>query len=64
MPKFIIRHNAGYGNSYSVVEAETMSEAEELAYEAWREEAESNADYDAMEYTEENCNDYDLEWEE
>lgn len=64
MPKFIIRTNAGYGNDYSVVEADTFRDAESMAYEAWREAVENNADYDAMEYTKENCEAYDLEWEE
>ena len=40
MPKYIVSWNAGYGDSYEEVEA-----ADEQAYELWKEEAESNADY-------------------
>lgn len=61
MGKFIIRIDAGYGNSYEVVEAESMEYANELAYELWREEAEANADYDAEEYTDELAEDYGLD---
>lgn len=42
---YIIKINAGYGDEYSEVEANSFQEAEEKAYEAWREEAENNADY-------------------
>lgn len=53
MSKFIIRWNVGYGDEYEVVEARDLDEANYLSYEAWREEAESNADNEAMEYSEE-----------
>jgi hypothetical protein len=64
MPKFIIRWNTGYGDSCEVIEADTFEEAEIKAYDSWREETENNSDYEAMEYTEENCDDFGLEWED
>jgi len=53
MAKYIIRWNAGYGDSYEVIDAESQEKADIQAYEQWREETESNADYDASEYTKE-----------
>lgn len=43
--KYLIRWDVGYGPMYEVVEAESPDEATEMAYEVWRDEAESNADY-------------------
>ena len=59
--KFIIRWNAGYGDDYEVVEAENAEQAQNMAYEQWREDAESNADYEAMPYSKEDAVDYGLE---
>jgi len=59
--KFIIKWNTGYGDSYDVIEADNEELAERAAYEAWRDEAENQADYEAMEYTEELAEDYGLE---
>ena len=56
--KYIIRWNCGYGDSYETIEAKDLDEATEEAYELWRDEAESNADYEAMEYTDELAEDY------
>lgn len=64
MTKYIIRWDIGYGCSYKIVEADDEDEAQDLAYEQWREDAENSADYGILEYNEENCADYDLEWEE
>lgn len=63
MAKWIIRTNYGYGDSYEVVEAESRDDADTIAYDTWREAVESNADYGTLEYNEENCGDYDLEWD-
>ncbi len=60
MQKFIITWNVGYGDNYDIVEAENVELAEQHAYETWREEVESNADYSAEEYTEELAEDYGL----
>ena len=43
--KYIIRWDAGYGSEYDEVEAESVDEANSMAYERWREDAENNADY-------------------
>jgi hypothetical protein len=51
--KFIIRYNTGYGDNYEIAEVENLKEAEDYAYESWREDSESHADYEAMEYTDE-----------
>ena len=48
MPKYIIKWNAGYGESYLEVEVENEEAAQKWAYEEWREEAETNADYGVM----------------
>lgn len=64
MPKFIIRWNSGYGNSFEVVDADDIEDANEKAYSSWHDEVESNADYDAVEYTEENADEAGLEFEE
>lgn len=63
MPKFIVYWDARYGQSSDVIEADTLKEADEYAYEEWLGEAESNADYGAVEYTEENCDEFGEEWE-
>lgn len=50
MPKYIITWNAGYGVDADEVDCESLQEAEQIAYDAWREAAESNASYDAVEW--------------
>lgn len=52
MKKFIITWDAGYGQSARVVLAKDEDHAEELAYEAWKEEADRHADYGVEEYSE------------
>ena len=61
MRKVIITWNAGYGDSHQVIEAETQDIANEEAYERWREEAESNADYSAEPYSKKLAAELDLE---
>jgi len=58
MKKYIITWNAGYGPESDVIEAESMEKAEEEAYMAWKESAELNADYEAMEWTQELEDEY------
>ena len=58
--KYIIRWNAGYGDAYDVVEAGSEEDANMMAYESWRDEAENNADYGCEEYTEELAEGYCL----
>ena len=56
--EYIIRWNYGDGDQYELVEADSISSAEEMAYEAWREDAEDRADFEAMEATDELKEDY------
>lgn len=59
--KFIIKWNVGHGESAEVVEVDSQDEAERMAYEAWQNEAESNADYSAEAYTKEEAENYGIE---
>jgi len=43
--KFIIKWNAGYGDEYAEIDADTEDEATAYAYDQWKEDVESNADY-------------------
>ena len=43
--KYIIKWNAGYGDSYEEVDARNETVAEGIARDKWKEEVESNADY-------------------
>lgn len=61
MPKFIINWDSGYGESHDVIEADTLDEANAIAYDQWRDEAESYANYGAEEYNEELAEEYGLE---
>jgi len=45
MKKYIIEWDCGYGPTSAEVEAETEDQAMEAAYEAWKDDAESNASY-------------------
>lgn len=57
--KYIIYWDAGYGKNHSEVEADSHDEAVDMAYEEWKEEAESNADYGVIgEATDELREDY------
>ena len=58
--KYIIKWNIGYGESSEVIEAENEDEANKIAYEKWREEAENQADYSAEEYTQEEAENYGI----
>ena len=53
MSAYLIRWNTGYGDSDEVVEAASQEEADKIAYEAWKEEAESQAYYSAEVMTDE-----------
>ena len=53
MPKFKIYWDAGYGESSEVVDAENETEADNLAFERWKEEADSNSNYWSEPYNEE-----------
>ena len=51
MEKFIITWNTGCGDGAEIVEAKTLEDATEQAYEAWREEVENNSEYRAEPYS-------------
>jgi hypothetical protein len=56
---YIIEWDAGYGNKYKEIEADNAEEAEKIAYEQWREDAESQARYGVIgEATDELREDY------
>ena len=59
--KFIIIWDAGYGDTAEVIDAENEAAAEKIAYESWREDAESNANYSAQPYSDELAENYGLE---
>ncbi len=58
--KWIIIWDSGFGEMAEEIEANTHEEAQAAAYEAWKEDAETNAVYGAHEYTEEMAEDYHL----
>jgi hypothetical protein len=64
MAKFVIAWDCGYGSKDArVVEAVDHDAAQKLAYDAWRDSAENNADYEAVPYSEDACDKYDLEYD-
>lgn len=48
MPWYIIRWDAGNGEEFDIVEAKDSNDACDMAYESWREDAESNSDYNTV----------------
>jgi len=56
MPKFIITWDAGCGNTSEVIEAPNEKAAEQEAYNQWLWEAEIEAVYEAVPYSEEAAN--------
>lgn len=61
MPKFIQIINYGYGEEHDVIEAKNQKDADEYAYEAWKEGAESQAMYTSVPLTEETAEEYGFE---
>ena len=53
--RWIIKWNAGYGQSAEIVEADSHDDAQDMAYELWREEAEGSSDYSAGPYSKEEA---------
>ena len=64
MKKYIIRWNIGYGDEHSIIDACDANDANLQAREEWKENIESNADYEANEYTREDAIDLGLEEED
>lgn len=52
MPKYKITWDYGFGMREDVIEADNLEEAEEEAYQNWREGAEGQAHYEAEEIKE------------
>ena len=48
MKKYIIKYDCGDGPNYEEIEAKNEEEALKVAYEAWREDAEWQADYGVL----------------
>jgi len=48
MDKYIIMWDTGYGMNAMIVDATDSDDAQMQAYEQWREDAESQADYKAL----------------
>lgn len=64
MPRFLIMHNVGYGETWEDVEAESQQEATDMAYQTWKEAAEMEAYYSAEPYTKRRAIEEGLEDEE
>ena len=61
MKEYIITWDVGYGASFDIVEAEDAEKAQQIAYEYWKDEVESDADYGVVgEATEELKKEYNL----
>ena len=60
MPRFIVRWDAGFGDCYVDIEADDYEDALKVAHDHWKEDVESQADFDAEEYTEEKAEEYGL----
>jgi hypothetical protein len=59
MKKYIIFWNCGYGSNYEIVEVADEEAASGYAYEAAKEDFESNVDYKCIgEATKELCEEY------
>jgi hypothetical protein len=48
MPRYIVRWDVGWGESFDTVEADTEDNAQMAAYALAKEEFESNADYSVV----------------
>ena len=55
MNKYIITWDAGYGSSSQIVVSDSLESAKMMAYDAWKEEANANAEYYAHEFNEDDA---------
>ena len=62
--KYLIKWNAGYGHDFEVIDANDQSEADDAAYQSWKQAAEMEADYIAEPLTAELCDEYNIDPEE
>jgi|TARA_Y100000034_G_scaffold113340_1_gene148262 hypothetical protein len=63
MTKYLLIADYGYGPEEEIIETDSYVEAQEQAYELWREGAESVASYEALELTQEVAENYGYEHE-
>jgi hypothetical protein len=61
MTKYLITWNVGYGEEHAVGNFSSEDEALDDAYENWKQDAEGNADYDAVLLTPELAEKYCVE---
>ena len=59
--KYIITWNVGYGENYELIDTITAQEAQDIAEEQAREEAESNMSFGAKEFTLQEAENYGFE---
>lgn len=45
MPEYIVSWDYGYGQEFELIDTKDEAEAEDYAYQRWREGVESNPDY-------------------
>lgn len=64
MQKYLITWDAGFGESAEICEAESEDDATQEAYECWKQEAESNAEYGAVPLTKDLAEEHGLDWED
>ena len=62
--RYLLTYNAGYVDMHEVEQCKDQDEAEDFAYDLWREEVESQADYSAELFTKEVAEEYGMVWEE
>ena len=60
MPQYLIKWDAGCGESVDEITVKNHEEALNWAYDEWKDEAESNAEYSAEEMTDELREEHDL----
>lgn len=58
MTKYLIKWDAGYGECYDVIDANDENEALNVAYEAWHDAVQSQAEYGAEILTDELADEY------
>ena len=63
MSKYYITWDIGYGEQWEVVNADNENEANEIAYEHWREDAEDSAKYSAVPFTKQVADNNYIEWD-
>lgn len=54
MPRYLIEWNTPDGGGIDIVECENVREAEWIALDRWREQAEANAEYSAISWDDED----------